>query len=377
MRTMKALLSRREARAALAVWTLVPALFLFFAMTLAVDPAANLDRLDLGVAVVDEGVTTPDGPVAIGPRIVEGLETQLGADVTTYPDEAALTDALLAREVAGGIVVPAGTTERLMAGGPIELVAVRSEANDPFSNSFTANLAGQLASNLNAALPAILPGAEAPAPPLVTVDAAVVAATADYRFASVLGAILLPLWVATLAFAALTSRAGDAAGHRIGAAGTAVAELSMVIGGAALVAAIVALGIPTLAWNWDADVVGLFGIAWLALTAIGLVLLGTIRTVGLELGALLGLLALFVQQPVSGAAYPAAMAPDVVRWAEPIAPLRYLVEGVRNALIGGSTQADVALSLSLIGLVGLGLALLGYGRLALAPARRHGPVPAA
>ena len=334
MRTMKALLSRREARAALAVWTLVPALFLFFAMTLAVDPAANLDRLDLGVAVVDEGVTTPDGPVAIGPRIVEGLETQLGADVTTYPDEAALTDALLAREVAGGIVVPAGTTERLMAGGPIELVAVRSEANDPFSNSFTANLAGQLASNLNAALPAILPGAEAPAPPLVTVDAAVVAATADYRFASVLGAILLPLWVATLAFAALTSRAGDAARHRIGAAGAAVAELSMVIGGAALVAAIVALGIPTLAWNWDADVVGLFGIAWLALTAIGLVLLGTIRAVGLELGALLGLLALFVQQPVSGAAYPAAMAPDVVRWAEPIAPLRYLVEGVRNALIG-------------------------------------------
>jgi len=39
MATLPALLARREAQAALAVWALLPTLFLFFARTLAVDPS--------------------------------------------------------------------------------------------------------------------------------------------------------------------------------------------------------------------------------------------------------------------------------------------------------------------------------------------------
>jgi uncharacterized phage infection (PIP) family protein YhgE len=378
MNAIRTLLSRTEARAALAVWTLVPAVFLFFGVTLAVNPAEGVDQLELGVAVADEGVTTPQGQVAIGPRIAEGLEAQLGLEITTYGDEAALEDAVLAREVAAGIAVPAGTTERLMSGEPIHLTVVRSDANDPFTNQFTANLATQLQTNLNAALPSMLPGAEQPAPPPVAVDADVVAASADFRFSTVIGAVLLPLWIATLAFAALTARAGNAIRGTIGAARTAAAELTVLIGGAGLVAAVIAFGLPAFAWTWEVDLLALFAIAWLALAAMGLVLLGTVRAVGLELGAALGVLALFVQQPVSGAAYPAAMAPDVVRWAEPFAPLGYLVEGVRNALIGGSTMPDAALALAIIGVVGVGLTLVGFGRLALMPARgRRASVQAA
>ena len=365
MQALKQLLHRPEARAALAVWTIVPALFLFFATTLAVDPAANLDQLRLGAAIEDRGVSTPAGEVAIGPRLVEGLESQMGLGVTTYDTEAALRDAISSREVAAGIVVRDGTTQALMAGGPIELGVIRTDANDPFTNAFTANLAGQLATNLNAVLPTMLPGAEPPAPPLVTVEADTIAATADFRFATVMAALLLPLWMAGIAFAALLSRAGDAIRRTVGTAATAASELTLVVVGAGVVAAVLVIGLATFTWNLEIDLIGLFGFAWLGLTAIAFVLFGTIRAVGVEIGAALGVLALFVQQPVSGAAFPAAMASDWVSWAEPIAPLRYLVEGMRNLLIGGSTTPDMVLALSIIGLVGLGLALVGYGRLAV------------
>lgn len=365
MSAFTTLLSRREARAALAVWTLVPAVFLFFAMTLAVDPAANIDRLELGAAVLDMPVSTPQGEIAIGPRLVEGLGAQLGAEVTTLDSEPALRDAVLAREVVAGIVVPAGTTANVVAGGPIALEVVRSDANDPFSNAFSHNLAEQLATGLNAALPAMLPGAEPPAPPLVSVTATTVAPAGDFRFAAVIGGLLLPVWMAAVAFAALVSRAGDAVRRMLGRGATALAELTLAAVAAAAVASVLTLGLMTFGWTWEIDLVGLFAFTWLALTAIGWLLVGTIRAIGLELGALLGVLALFVQQPVSGAAFPAAMAPDVVRWAEPFAPLRYVVEGVRNVLIGGSTTPEMVLALSIVGLVGLGLAVVGHARMSV------------
>jgi len=373
MDAIKQLLRQRDARAALAVWIIVPALFLFFATSLAVDPAANLDELRLGAAIEDDGVSTPGGEVAIGPRLVEGLESQMGLQVTTYDTEAALREAIDEREVAAGIVVPDGSTQDLMTGGPIELGIIRTDANDPITNAFTANLAGQLAANLNAVLPTMLPGAEPPAPPLVTVAADTIAPTADFRFTTVMAALLLPLWMAGVAFSALLSRAGDAIRRTVGAGATAASELTAAIVGAGVVAAVLVIGLATFTWNWEIDLIGLFGFGWLGLTAIALVLLGAVRSFGLEIGAGLGVLALFVQQPVSGAAFPAAMAPDVVAWAEPVAPLRYLVEGMRNLLIGGSTTPDMVLALSVIGLVGLGVALIGYGRLAVV---RRQPAPA-
>jgi putative membrane protein len=373
MDAIKQLLRQRDARAALAVWIIVPALFLFFATSLAVDPAANLDELRLGAAIEDDGVSTPGGEVAIGPRLVEGLESQMGLQVTTYDTEAALREAIDEREVAAGIVVPDGSTQDLMTGGPIELGIIRTDANDPITNAFTANLAGQLAANLNAVLPTMLPGAEPPAPPPVTVAADTIAPTADFRFTTVMAALLLPLWMAGVAFSALLSRAGDAIRRTVGAGATAASELTAAIVGAGVVAAVLVIGLATFTWNWEIDLIGLFGFGWLGLTAIALVLLGAVRSFGLEIGAGLGVLALFVQQPVSGAAFPAAMAPDVVAWAEPVAPLRYLVEGMRNLLIGGSTTPDMVLALSVIGLVGLGVALIGYGRLAVV---RRQPAPA-
>jgi uncharacterized phage infection (PIP) family protein YhgE len=371
MSAFTTLLSRREARAALAAWMLVPALFLFFNVTLAVDPAANLDRLEIGAVVADTPVATPQGEMAIGPRLLEGLGAQLGAEITTFETEADLRDAVLAREVIAGIVIPAGTTASALAGEGVELEVVRSEANDPFSNAFTANLAGQLSTNLNAALPQLLPGAEPPAAPMVSVASTTVASTADFRFAAIIGALLLPLWVGGLAFAGLVSRAGDAVRHAVGTPRTIVSELALATIAAAAVAAVLSLGLATFAWNWEIDVIGLFGVAWLGLTAIAWLLLGLLRAVGLELGALLGVLALFVQQPVSGAAFPSAMAPDAVRWAEPFAPLRHLVEGVRNVLIGGSTTPDVLMALTIIGLVGLALAGLGAARLSMVGGRRE------
>lgn len=366
MSALRALVAQREAIAALAVWALVPAVFLFFALTLAVDPSAHLDRLGLGVAVLDEGFSTPQGQVAIGPRLVEGLRGQLRAEVALYATEAELREAVQAHDVAAGIVVPDGMTQDLQAGRAAELRLVRSDANDPLTNAFITSLASQLSTSLNSALPAMLRG-EAPPPTLIAVATDNVAATTDYRFASIPATLLLPLWMAGVAFAALLARAGDQARQAAGLPWTAVSELAWAVIAAATTAAVVTVSVAAFTWRWDIDLAGLFGLLWLGLTAIAWLMLGTIRIVGVPLGVTLGVIALFVQQPVSGAAYPAAFAPDAVRWAEPVAPLHHLVEGMRNLLIGGSTTPEVAAALAVLAAAGALLTVIGAARLWLMP----------
>jgi putative membrane protein len=378
MNPFRALIHRREARAALAVLVGLPTLFLFFNLTLAVDPAANVDRLRLGAVVLDAGLTTPEGQVSVGPQLVGALQERLGAEVVTYPTAESLRDAVLRREVSGGLVVPADATARLRTGEGIELVVVRSDANDPFTNSFTASLAGSLAASLNAVLPGQLAGT--PTEPLVTVAADTVAITPDFRLATMPGFLLLPLWIASVAFAVLLARAGDHARETAGAPRTGVAEALFATVAAAVAAAVVTIDVALFTWRWDLDLIGLFALLWLALTAITWLLVGAVRVLGVALGAGLGVVALFLQQPVSGATYPPAFAPEVVRWAEPIAPLRYLVEGIRDVLIGGSTLGDMAVALAWFGVAGLVVVAAGIARLALGsrshPAARA-PMPAA
>ena len=374
MNAMRALVGRRETRAAVVIWLAVPTLFLLFNLTLAVDPSAHLDKVSLGAVVLDTGVTTPQGQVAVGPKLVGALEQRLGVQMVPYPTEQALRDAVLARQVAGGIVIPDGATANLQGGQPVELRVVRSDAGDQFTNSLTANLAASLGPTLNTVLPAMLAGTQ-PADPLVTVATDTVATTPDFRFPALAGFLLLPLWMASVAFAVLLSRAGDAVRTVRGLVATAIAEVAVTVVGAAVTAAVVTLDVALFSWHWDIDFLGLFAFLWLACTAVGWLLLGTVRTFGLELGALLGVVALFLQQPISGAAYPPAFAPEIVRWAEPIAPLRYFVEGIRDVLIGGSTLPDMAIALVVIALAGLVLVVIGSGRLELL-ARRHPPAAA-
>ncbi|OGO57675.1 MAG: hypothetical protein A2V85_02930 [Chloroflexi bacterium RBG_16_72_14] len=378
MHPFRALIHRREARAALAVLVGLPTLFLFFNLTLAVDPAANVDRLRLGAVVLDTGVTTPEGQVSIGPQLVGALQERLGAEVMTYPTADSLRDAVLRREVGGGLVVPAGATARLRTGEGIELTVVRSDANDPFTNSFTASLASSLAATLNAVLPGQLAGT--PTEPLVTVAADTVAISPDYRFATLPGFLLLPLWIASLAFAVLLARAGDHARETAGAARAGVAEALFATLAAAVAGAVIAVDVALFTWRWDVNLIGLFALLWLALTAVTWLMVGAVRVFGVALGAGLGVVALFLQQPVSGATYPPAFAPEVVRWAEPIAPLRYLVEGVRDLLVGGSTLGDMAVALAWFAVAGLVAVAAGIARLALRSRSQRAagaPMPAA
>lgn len=368
MNPVRALVGRRETRLALAIWVALPTLFLFFNLTLAVDPAAHVNQVRLGAVVLDAGVTTPQGQVAVGPKIVGMFQERLGAEVVPFPSEEALRDGVLARDVEGGIVVPAGATASLQGGQVVELRVVRSDANDQFTNSFTANLASSLGPTLNAMLPAVLAGT--PPAPLVTVATDTVAATTDFRFPALPGFLLLPLWIASVAFAALLARAGDTVRSAGSVVRTGVGEVVLVAVGAASTAVVVTLDIALFTWHWDLDFLGLFGFLWLALTAIGWLLLGTVRTFGIVLGAALGVLALFLQQPISGANYPPSFAPDVVRWAEPIAPLRYLVEGIRDILIGGSTLPDMVTAVVVLAIAGLVLVGIGTARLELM-SRRH------
>src|SRR5262249_23146492 len=121
MSVFRALFAPRPAKAALVVWAGIPTLFLFFALTLAVDPTTQLAKVRLGVAVLDAGVQTPQGPLVIGSQLLAGLHQQLPVETVPYQTEAALRDAVFAHEVAGGIVFPPGMTSSLQAGQPVTL----------------------------------------------------------------------------------------------------------------------------------------------------------------------------------------------------------------------------------------------------------------
>jgi uncharacterized phage infection (PIP) family protein YhgE len=368
MESLRLVLRQRPARAALAIWALLPTLFLFFGLTLAVDPTSQAAKVRVAFVNLDPGLQTPQGSLSAPARLIEGLRQQAPFQVVTLASEPELRAAVLAREVAVGFVFPEGFTAGLRAGQPVQLVVVRSEANDPATNALAANLAREIPANLNRQLPALTGGA--PAPNLVGARDEIVAASADFRWALVPATLVLPLWVGTLAFAVLLSRAVDAA--RPGLPGgwrTAALELATGAVGAAVVAAVVVIDLALFAWNGRFEVAGLWAFLWLGLTAVAWLLQGLIRLLGWEIGALVGVLALFLQQPLSGAAYPPAFAPDAVRWAEGLAPLRYLVEGMRNFLVGGSTTPPLATALVWVALFGLLLYGGGMARVALTSRR--------
>ena len=367
MSAFRALLAEREARVAVAIWAIVPTLFLFFAMTLAVDPAAHLDRLRIGVTNLDAGISTPQGQLSLGTELSAGLAMRLQAEIVPFATEGELRGAVLGRVVNGGIVFPPAMTADLQAGRSVQPAIVRSEANDPFSNAFTATLGTNLAAAIGAAAPTLR--GEAPAPALATVVPQNVAAAKDFRLVSLPASLLLPLWMATVAFSVLLARAGDRARPAAGAGRVAVAELALAALGAASTALVIAAGVPLFTGLWDLDLVGLFGVLWLGLVAMSWLVLGTVRLVGLAAGALLAVLALFVQQPVSGAAFPASFAPDVVRWLEPIAPLRAFVEAIRDVAVGGSTLPAMATSLAILAFAGA--VLMAAGALRLATVASH------
>lgn len=377
MSAFRSLFAHHEARAALAVWVLLPTLFLFFMITLAVDPATQLSKVHLGVAVLDAGVDTPQGHIVLGARLAEGMHDQVPVQVVPFQSEGALRDAVLAHDVAGGIVLPQNISQNVLAHKPVQLSIVRSDANDPFTNAFMTNISTQIATNLNSALPQLTaaPGAQqAASQPLVTVAPDVVAAAHDFRFPTIPALLILPVWIATLAFSVLISRAGDKARQAgAGAIETGIAELAAGVAGAAIAAAVITLDIALFTWRWDLDFVGLFAVLWLGLAASAWLLQGTIRLMGFALGAALGVIALFIQQSVSGATMPSAFAPDIVGWATDISPLRYIVEAMRNLLIGGSTTGDVAIALAVMACAGLLIYLAGVARLSIVPGRQRPP----
>lgn len=373
MSILRSIFAQHEAKAALGVWALIPTIFLFFAITLAVDPSTQLGKVKLGVAVLDTGVQTPQGQVSIGSKLVGGLHEQVPVQVVQFTTEEALRNAVFAHEVSGGIVFPENMTQNLQTQQPVQMRVIKSDANDPFTSAFMTNISTQLSSNLNAALPALLGGQATP--PLVSASVAAVATTTDFRFGTIPASMLLPIWVGTLAFCVLLSRATDRVRHTLGVSAmqTGTLELGISAIGSAITAAVIVLDMALFTWRWDLDFVALFGFLWVGLLASAWLIQGTIRLLGFELGSALGLIALFVQQPVSGAGFPSAFAPDVVRWATDVSPLRYMVEGLRNILIGGSTTSNMAFALVLLAGAGLVIYAGGVARLSFMPSRQSPP----
>jgi hypothetical protein len=177
MATMVAMLRRRETWAALVLLAGLPTLFLFQPHA-RVGPGCPPRRGEPGCRRARRGRLHAPGAGVDRSKGADMLHQRLGVATSPSPNET--RDAVLTRDVAAGLVVPAGATASLQAGHPVALGLVRSDAGDLFTNALTANLAGSLGPMLDAALPAALAGQQAR--PLVTVEEANAAATPDFRY---------------------------------------------------------------------------------------------------------------------------------------------------------------------------------------------------
>src|SRR5689334_8265534 len=107
MSAIHSVFAQREARMALAIWAIIPTIFLFFTITLAVDPSTQLSKVRVGVAILDKGVQTPNGNMVVGSQLVQGLHKQAPFQLIQFPTENELRNALLSRQIAGGLIFPA------------------------------------------------------------------------------------------------------------------------------------------------------------------------------------------------------------------------------------------------------------------------------
>lgn len=135
--------------------TLLPALFLLIQVASAWDPYGNLNKLPVGLVVLDRGTTYANQRIELGAEVKKNLLDKKSFDFRVYPSEAAVREAVDKSEVYFAAVVPADFSEKALRGegaNPSKLTLISAEGTSYFSNRLGKSFATSLSDTVNQTL---------------------------------------------------------------------------------------------------------------------------------------------------------------------------------------------------------------------------------
>jgi len=314
-------------------------IFSLFNMTAPLDAGRVAQSITLGVVNLDAGV--PGAPIRASDGIINGMRSSLPFAVVELDDEPTATLVLDRGDIAAAIVVPADFSKAAIGGGDITVKVLHTEHLSISETQIGAGLGGQVQAAFSAAVSGTrlafaqggFPTGDLPV--AVQVETLHTARNANALFAPFVMAFAT--WIASFISGLMLFVATR--GERGPGAVVPVAMLRTVLpiavaGIASLSLAFIVAGTTAL-WS---DFFGLWLMAWLATTAIMLVIGGVFSL--LELPAILiALPVVFYQTAVSGAQAPPEAAMTWIGWLGDVLPLHELVVGYRTILIGGPDGA--------------------------------------
>jgi hypothetical protein len=121
----------------------VAAVLLAFAISLIILPAVKAapKEIPFGIVSLDQGVTTPQGQVVLGPQVAAGIKAQMESAfasmdpaplaLVALADQAALDQGFEARDFYGALVLPKDFTAVKLAGGTPSLELILDQGQSP------------------------------------------------------------------------------------------------------------------------------------------------------------------------------------------------------------------------------------------------------
>jgi len=322
------------------------------------------EPLPVGVVNLDQGLTTPNGTVVLGDRIVEALRKDTTIEIRALASDAAATDRVREGEVAAAVVLPADLTQVVLDGGtaPVRIVVlgIQPSLSGPAIEATRIALASLPKTAGDIGLPAT-PLAIEPVPLRGGNDLK----TLDYSAPSLVTtfAFLFTFMLTSVAFlrerssgtlerlmASPVSRLEVLAGYLLGFIGFAMAQALIVLGYAMVVL--------------DVRVVGSL---WLVLLVLVVLVVGVVNLgIALSFYARNELqviqfipLVLLPQVFLGGLWWPVETLWAPLRWLSQLFPLTHSVMALRMVMVGGQGFSDILGRLLALGAFAAAMVVVG------------------
>ena len=356
------IVAERTFRSAVAVPVGLMVVFAFFNLTSVVDQRDAARAMMLGIVNLDEGATTPRGPVKLSERILAGMTARLPLPSRPLEDEAAARRALDEGGISMAIIVPPEFSGRAMGGLPAQVRVLISEHLSMGEAQLGAVMAAQVQSSFSLAV-AIVREASARgarpdfSTPPVSVETVILHEAAGARALTAPFVMSFPTWLAAFVGALLLYLSSRRPIHRESFAGIGLARtvVPVVIMG---IATFISVLVVVLVSGLTSEFFALWLYSWFAAAAIAWFYVGLFSVLGF-LAVPVGLPLAFYQATAAGALAPPGAAPGWLSWINDVLPVHEILSGYRAIAIGGPDGAVPILAVFLFLLVGLGLIWAG------------------
>ncbi len=340
---------------------LIMLVFSLFNLTAPMDPAKLPAAVTIGVVNRDAGL--PLVPLKMSDMMLQGMRANLPFHVAEFDDDAAARAALTEGEVAAVLELPQDFTANVTSGAPITVRILNGQHLSLAETQLSGALPQQLQAAMTGAIATVRLAAAQGRPP--SLEPAVRVETETLFPASGPAALASPIvmvfatWLASFVGALMFFAATRPHLTSSTAVPLAVVRSLLPVAVAGPASLVLAIVVASAAHVWG-SFFALWGLAWLATTAITLLIAGAFAL--FDLWAIVVVLPLvFYQSILGGAQAPIAAAPDWLRGLGEALPFSALSRGYRAVVIGGPDGAVPVGLLLVVAAIGVVLIFAGTG----------------